>query len=104
MFKLVGDETFTINKVVCLVKIEPCGLFNYSYTLIVDGKPLHTFTENRSKICSTWLVCLPPDGIYRVVLRMYEWLLAKNSKNSAKFESQKLHSEYRVYKSLRLVK
>lgn len=68
MFKLVGDETFEINKLQCTIKIEPQGLFNYAYSLMVDGKSLGSFTENQSKICCTWLVSLPQDGIYRVVL------------------------------------
>lgn len=71
MFKLVGDETFIVNKILCVIKIEPQGLFNYSYSLIVDGQPLRSFTESQSKICCTWLVTLPPDGMYRIVLRSY---------------------------------
>lgn len=99
MFKLVGDETFTINKFVCVVKIEPCGLFNYSYTLIVDGKSLHTFSETRSKICCTWLVCLPPDGIFRVVLRTYKLLIIIQRQTSIKSGEASNHFRHFIFKN-----
>ncbi len=82
MFKLVGDEAFSIHNTDCLIRIEPTGLFNYSYSLIVDGQTLSSFTKNQSKIRCTWLVSLPPDGMYRVTLRKYlEWKFFKNSLN-----------------------
>lgn len=78
MFKLVGDETFTINNnLQCVIKIEPQGLFNYAYSLIVDGKTLRSFTESQSKLCCTWLVSLPPDGVYRVALGKFTNLILK---------------------------
>ena len=71
MFKLVGEETFQIGDLLGVIKIDPHGMFNYIYSLSIDGKTLKKFTENQSKICNTWLVSLPPDGTFRVVLRQF---------------------------------
>ena len=52
MFKLVGNETFTIGKseANCIVKIEPYGGFSYQYSLEVNGKSYKTFTEQQAKV------------------------------------------------------
>ncbi|KAE8748424.1 hypothetical protein FOCC_FOCC004857 [Frankliniella occidentalis] len=48
--------------------VEPVGGFSYSYELEVNGKSYHKFNENQSRAMRTWLVNLPSDEQYRVVL------------------------------------
>lgn len=68
MFHLVGDEIFDIDNVQCTIKVEPDGLFMYSYNLLVDGKSLEEFCEHLSKTRSIWLITTD-DGIeHRVTL------------------------------------
>lgn len=64
MFKLVGDQEFTLGTTPCLIRIEPVSGFSYQYSLLVDGKPLSEFTKQRSTSVCTWVV--EPD--HRVVL------------------------------------
>ena len=54
MFKLVGNEVFTLGKndINCLIKIEPYGGFSYQYSLEVKGKTYKTFTEQQAKVSS----------------------------------------------------
>lgn len=42
MFKLVGDEKFTLGKQMakCELRVDPMPHFAFSYSLHVDGKPL----------------------------------------------------------------
>lgn len=68
MFRLVGDEVFDIDKVQCTIKVEPDGLFMYTYDLLVDGKSLENFCENFSKTRSTWLITTPEGVENRIVL------------------------------------
>ncbi|XP_026287382.1 fas apoptotic inhibitory molecule 1 [Frankliniella occidentalis] len=70
MFKLVGPEVFLLGKsnARCVIKVEPVGGFSYSYELEVNGKSYHKFNENQSRAMRTWLVNLPSDEQYRVVL------------------------------------
>lgn len=62
MFRLVGDEMFDVNNVQCTIKVEPDGLFMYTYSLLVDGKSLEDFCEQISKNRSTWIVTAA-DGV-----------------------------------------
>lgn len=69
MFKLVGVESFELGKkkVPCTINIQAAEGFTYEYSLVVSGKPLEKFTENRSKIQNTW--CCSVDGrMTRIVL------------------------------------
>ena len=67
MFKLVGDERFSIGKVNCVIHIDAVSGFSYEYVLEVNGKKLHKFIENQSKIMKCWL--FPSNNqIVRVVL------------------------------------
>lgn len=50
------------------MQVEPVGGFSYSYELEVNGKSYHKFNENQSRAMRTWMVNLPNDEQYRVVL------------------------------------
>lgn len=68
MFKLVGDEKFSIgNKVKCELRVEPLPSFAYSYTLFVAGKPLHKFTEAQGRVLRSWLALINGQR-HRIVL------------------------------------
>ncbi|KAK6619833.1 hypothetical protein RUM44_006232 [Polyplax serrata] len=67
MFKLVGNEHFTIGNAKCVIRVDPIGGFSYSYSLMVNGKSFKTFTEIQSRALKTWLVHFD-DETYRVVL------------------------------------
>lgn len=68
MFRLVGDEVFEIDNVQCTIKVEPDGLFMYTYNLLVDGKSLEDFCEHVSKIRSTWMVTTADGVQHRIIL------------------------------------
>lgn len=69
MFKLVGTETFRVglSKTRATISIEAaCGL-SYQYSLLVDGRSLQDFTNNRAKTTKTWDIHV--DGTdHRIVL------------------------------------
>lgn len=76
MFKLVGKESFLLgsSKTKATIKIEALSGFAYEYSLEVDGKSLHKFTQNRAQTTKTWL--LKVDGQdYRVVLGEWNHLM-----------------------------
>lgn len=58
MFKLVGDEYFTIGKqkTKCELRVDPMPHFSFSYSLFVDGKPLAKFTEKALQSMRSWAV------------------------------------------------
>ncbi|KAF6210856.1 hypothetical protein GE061_013967 [Apolygus lucorum] len=64
MFKLVGDQEFTIGAIPCRVRIEPVSGFSYAYSLIVNGKTLEEFTRRRNKRVCTWTI----GETHRIVL------------------------------------
>ncbi|XP_017259996.1 fas apoptotic inhibitory molecule 1 [Kryptolebias marmoratus] len=69
MFKLVGKETFTLGRsdTKATISIEAVSGFAYEYALLVDGKSLQKFIDNRAQTTKTWVI--PVDGMdYRVVL------------------------------------
>lgn len=68
MFQLVGDEIFDIDNIQCTIKVEPDGLFMYTYSLLVDGKSLEEFSEQISKTRCTWLVTTVDGVENRIVL------------------------------------
>jgi len=67
MFKLVGVEHFMVGSAKCSITIEAVEGFMYEYSLQVNGRDLQKFTENQSKIMSTWL-CHVSGSSYRIVL------------------------------------
>lgn len=68
MFRLVGDEIFDIDKVQCIIKVEPDGLFMYTYSLLVNGKSLEEFCEQFSKTRSSWVVTTAENVEKRITL------------------------------------
>lgn len=68
MFRLVGDEIFDIDNVQCTIKVEPDGLFMYTYSLLVDGKSLEDFCEHVSRTRCTWLMTTADGVKYRISL------------------------------------
>jgi hypothetical protein len=68
MFRLVGDEVFDIENVQCTIKVEPDGLFMYTYDLLVDGKSLEDFRAHFSKTHSTWLFTTSNGVENRIIL------------------------------------
>lgn len=72
MFKLVGDEKFTLGKqgAKCELHVDPLPHFAFAYSLSVDGKPLEKFTEKQSQLTRSWAIVA--DGKrYRVVFGEY---------------------------------
>lgn len=69
MFKLVGEEVFTLGtqKAKCVLRVDPLPLFAFSYSLLVDGKSLEKFTEKQETTNRYWTVTTS-EGIHRVVL------------------------------------
>ncbi|KAF5297565.1 hypothetical protein FQR65_LT09996 [Abscondita terminalis] len=69
MFKLVGNEKFKIGKqeTRCELHVDPLPYFAFSYSLIVDGKPLEKFTENQNKAMKSWGVIVNEQK-YRIIL------------------------------------
>lgn len=69
MFKLVGMEDFAFlsngQEHHASISIEPSG-FNYTYSLLVDGKPVETFTKNLRRVTQTWR--FPLDGVEHSVV------------------------------------
>lgn len=61
MFKLVGRETFEVNKKKCVISVDAIGIFAYEYTLTVDGKTYDKFQEQQNKVLQVWNV--PIDGV-----------------------------------------
>ncbi|XP_044264741.1 fas apoptotic inhibitory molecule 1 [Tribolium madens] len=68
MFKLVGDEKFTLGKqgAKCELRVDPLPHFAFAYSLYVDGKPLEKFTEKQSQTTRSWAV-VAEGKRYRVV-------------------------------------
>lgn len=69
MFKLVGDEKFEMGsqRTKCQLRVDPLPHFSFSYSLVVDGKPLEKFTEKQNKELCSWAI-LVKGKRYRIVL------------------------------------
>ncbi|CAD7089196.1 unnamed protein product [Hermetia illucens] len=69
MFKLVGEDFFTLEGLRCIIRVDPAPGFKYYYQLFVDGHPFEQFTEHQARVLKTWLVRADDDGKeYRIVL------------------------------------
>lgn len=75
MFKLVGEESFSLGKqcAKCELRVDPLPHFAFSYNLLVDGKPLEKFTEKQSESTRSWTI-LQGNKRYRVVFGRYYFL------------------------------
>lgn len=73
MFKLVGDESFTIGaqQTKCELRVDPMPYFSFGYSLYVDGKPLQKFTEKQALTLRSWAV-VTHGKRYRVVFGGYK--------------------------------
>ncbi|XP_055390423.1 fas apoptotic inhibitory molecule 1 [Condylostylus longicornis] len=67
MFKLVGEDVFSIEDTRCILRVDPAANFRYSYYLFVDGKPYEQFTEKQAKALKTWVTTVK-NNEYRIVL------------------------------------
>ncbi|XP_022912991.1 fas apoptotic inhibitory molecule 1 [Onthophagus taurus] len=58
MFKLVGDEKFTIgtNNTLCEIKVDPLPNFSFGYSLYINGEPLEKFVEKQNRSLKSWAV------------------------------------------------
>lgn len=70
MFKLVGEDSFPLDGVRCIIRVDPAPGFRYTYNLFVDGKPFKQFTERQARILKAWEVRIAGKE-YRIVLG--EW-------------------------------
>lgn len=70
MFKLVGEDSFALEGVRCIIRVEPAPGFRYTYHLFVDGKPYSQFTERQARILKAWEANIG-DKDYRIVLGTY---------------------------------
>lgn len=68
MFKLVGDEYFTIGQqqIKCELRVDPMPHFSFGYSLYVDGKPLEKFSEKQAQTLRSWAAVIQGKR-YRVV-------------------------------------
>lgn len=68
LFKLVGDEKFALGKqqAKCELRVDPMPHFMFSYSLLVDGKPLEKFTEKQSQLVRSWTV-LYDNKRYKII-------------------------------------
>ncbi|XP_056645891.1 fas apoptotic inhibitory molecule 1 isoform X2 [Diorhabda sublineata] len=94
MFKLVGDEEFYLGKqeAKCLLKVDPIPNFAFSYSLLVDGKPLEKFTEKQSQAIRSWAV-ITEGKRYRIVFGIIEFLI-QDVPNIKKNEEYKIFSAF----------
>lgn len=67
MFKLVGQENFSIGKNKFVISIDSTSGFTYEYSLEVNGKSYQKFCENQSKILQSWTFIVGNND-YRLTL------------------------------------
>lgn len=70
MFKLVGDDPFTLadSGVPCVISVNPASGMKFTYALYVDGKPLQAYKERQAKAWKTWHRTVADGTPYRIVL------------------------------------
>ncbi|KAM7342139.1 fas apoptotic inhibitory molecule 1 isoform 1-T7 [Cochliomyia hominivorax] len=69
MFKLVGEDTFYIDKARCIIRVDPAPGFKYEYLLFIDGKSHDQYTEEQTKQYRLWVTTI--NGIeYRIMLEL----------------------------------
>lgn len=67
MFKLVGDDSFSLENLHCVLRVDPAPGFSYKYSLFVDGKPFEQFKHCQAKALRIWETSIG-DNKYRIVL------------------------------------
>ena len=68
MFRLVGSESFYIDKKLAEISISAKGM-SFEYVLNIDGKSLKKFVQSQAKNTRTWLPKIA-EVDHRVVLGM----------------------------------
>lgn len=67
MFKLVGDDIFSLEGLRCVLRVDPAPGFKYKYSLIVDGKPFEQFKDSQAKAHRMWEATVN-EKKYRILL------------------------------------
>lgn len=70
MFKLVGEDSFPLDGLRCIIRVEPAPGFRYTYHLFVDGNPFKQFSERQARILKAWETSIGGKD-YRIVLGEY---------------------------------
>ncbi|XP_055703419.1 fas apoptotic inhibitory molecule 1 [Phlebotomus papatasi] len=67
MFKLVGEDSFHLDGVRCILRVDPAPGFKYTYSLFVGGQAFEQFTERQARALKAWEITVR-DKFYRIVL------------------------------------
>ncbi|KAH8321314.1 hypothetical protein KR074_001395 [Drosophila pseudoananassae] len=74
MFKLVGEDTFHIDQIRCIIRVDPAPGFKYEYSLYIDGKSHEQYTEEMTRQYRLWLYSQDSVGEtaqeYRIMLKL----------------------------------
>uniref|UniRef100_A0AC35FT84 Fas apoptotic inhibitory molecule 1 n=2 Tax=Panagrolaimus sp. PS1159 TaxID=55785 RepID=A0AC35FT84_9BILA len=102
MFKLVGRETFEINKRKCVISVDAIGIFAYEYSLTVDGKAYEKFQEQQRKALQVWNV--PINGVdTRICLEkdtMDIWVNGEKVETTGEFIEDGTKTHFEVEKNV----
>lgn len=69
MFKLVGEDSFYIDQSRCIIRVDPAPGFKYEYSLFIDGKSHHQYTEEQTKQYRLWVTTIN-EVQYRIMLEL----------------------------------
>ncbi|XP_055908157.1 fas apoptotic inhibitory molecule 1 [Eupeodes corollae] len=69
MFKLVGEDSFKIDKARCIIRVDPAPGFKYQYSLYIDGQPYKQYTKELARTLRTWITVVD-EVEYRIVLEL----------------------------------
>lgn len=72
MFKLVGEDSFHLDGVRCILRVDPAPGFKYTYSLFVGGQAFEQFTERQARALKAWEITVR-DKFYRIVLGKLLW-------------------------------
>ncbi|GAB0099602.1 Fas apoptotic inhibitory molecule 1 [Sergentomyia squamirostris] len=67
MFKLVGEDSFHLDGVRCILRVDPAPGFKYNYALFVGGQAFDQFTERQARALKAWEITVR-EKFYRIVL------------------------------------
>ncbi|KAH8320973.1 hypothetical protein KR067_012832 [Drosophila pandora] len=74
MFKLVGEDTFHIDQIRCIIRVDPAPGFKYEYSLYIDGKSHEQYTEEMTRQYRLWLYtqdsAAETSQEYRIMLKL----------------------------------
>ncbi|XP_041371700.1 fas apoptotic inhibitory molecule 1-like [Gigantopelta aegis] len=98
MFKLVGDEYFTVGSAKCQLIINSRMPFIYEYSLKVNGKSLKKFREQQSKILKSWTTNLNGTNV-RIILEkntLDVWVNGKVIKTENEFSEDGSKTHFQI--------